>query len=71
MLFRSNWETVGYLTDYPATTATDAGSLKSTTRFECALPAPMSVIAIRVIGAPASGNNPAQSFATCAELEAY
>ncbi len=66
-----NWETVGYLSDYPATTATEAGSLKNAARFECVLPAPMSVIAVRVTGIPASGNNPAQTFATCAELEAY
>jgi DUF1680 family protein len=66
-----NWETVGLLSDYPATSAGDAASLKNGARFECALPAPMTVIAVRVIGVPASGDNPAQSFATCAELEAY
>ena len=66
-----NWETVGNLPDYPATSATDAGTLKSGARFECTLPAPLTVIAVRVVGVPASGENPHQAFATCAELEAY
>ena len=66
-----SWETVGYLQDYPATGATDAGGLKSGARFECTLPAAMTVIAVRVTGVPASGDDPRQTFATCGELEAY
>jgi len=66
-----NWETVGNLPDYPATSAGDPGALKNGARFECTLPAPLTVIAVRVIGVPASGDNPAQAFATCGELEAY
>ncbi len=65
------WETVGELKDYPDTTATVAGKLKDGARFECLFPSPLNVIAVRVTGVPASGDNPGQAFATCAELEAY
>jgi hypothetical protein len=65
------WETVGDLPDYPATTAASPGTLKDGARFECSLPATLTVFAVRVIGVPASGDDPRQSFATCAELEAY
>jgi DUF1680 family protein len=66
-----DWETVGNLADYPATSVTSAGPLRNSARFEFVLPEPRSVIAVRVIGVPASGDNPAQAFASCAELEGY
>jgi hypothetical protein len=31
----------------------------------------VKVIAIRIIGEPASGDNPKQNFASCAELQAF
>lgn len=67
----SQWETVAELSDYPATSATDSAGLKPGQPFSQPLPAPMKVIALRVIGKPACGDNPAQAFASCAELEAF
>lgn len=65
------WQTVGELKDYPATTATNAAGLKGGERFTCELANPMEVVSVRVIGKPASGNNPKQAFASCAELQAF
>ena len=56
------WETVGELTDYPATTAASGAKLKPGQSFNLRLPAATSMVAVRVIGAPASGDNPAQAF---------
>jgi hypothetical protein len=67
----SQWETVAELTDYPATSATDSAGLKPGQALSQRLPAPTKVIAVRVIGKPACGDNPAQAFASCAELEAF
>jgi uncharacterized protein len=64
------WETVGALSDYPATTATDARSLAPGQQFTLRLPKPVSLIAVRVVGVPACGDNPRQAFASCAELRA-
>ena len=66
----SAWETVGELVDYPATTATDRGSLRAGQTISLRLEKPAKAVAIRVIGVPASGDNPAQAFASCAELMA-
>lgn len=66
-----DWETVGTLNRYPATTGTDPAGLKGGERFELVLAAPMSVTAIRVVGQPSSGDNPAQAFSSCGELEAF
>ncbi len=65
------WETVGALEDYPATTATDSRGLRDGQPFTLRLPRPMSVVAVRVIGKPACGDNPRQAFSSCAELEAF
>lgn len=65
------WHTVGTLEDYPDTTAASAAGLQGGERFVCKLAEPMKAVAVRVIGKPASGNNPKQAFATCAELQAY
>jgi uncharacterized protein len=65
------WETVGELTDYPATTATDPTGLKGGERFTCKSAMPVKVFAIRVLGKPASGDNPQQAFSSCAELQAF
>ena len=64
---RGKWEDVAAIDAYPATTAAKAprlpGGRTFAVRFE-----PVKVVAIRVIGTPACGDNPAQSFASCAEL---
>jgi uncharacterized protein len=65
------WEAVGELKDYPATTSTDAGGLKGGESFTCQLAAPRSVYGVRVMGKPASGDNPRVAFSSCAELQAY
>jgi hypothetical protein len=66
-----NWENVGKLDDYPATTVTDAANLKGGERFVCKLKQPIEIVAIRVIGKPASGDNAQQAYSTCAELQAF
>jgi DUF1680 family protein len=68
------WETIGELADYPATTATETKSTRLTwgdNRFVVKLPAPVTFVAVRVIGPPASGDNPRQAFVSCAELQAF
>ena len=68
---KSAWETVGGLSDYPATTATDKKQLKPGQNFTLRLLKPEKVLAVRVVGAPASGDNPQQAFSSCAELQAF
>ena len=65
------WETIGELVDYPANTATTQKFVWNKTQFSLQLNSPVSCIAIRVIGVPASGDNPQQNYATCAELQAF
>jgi hypothetical protein len=65
------WETIGELTNYPATTATGSADLKGGERFTCQLAKPVKVFAIRVLGKPACGDNPQQAFSSCAELQAF
>ena len=67
---KGQWETVGVLKDYPATAATTAAGLKGGERFACELPKATRVYGVRVVGKPASGDNPEQAFASCAELQA-
>jgi len=49
------WKTVGELSDYPATTATDNKSFPNFTRFACTLTTPVTALSVRVIGRAASG----------------
>ncbi len=68
------WETIGELAEYPATTATKGDHERltwSNRRFTLALEDPVRFTAVRVIGVPASGDNPAQAFSSCAGLEAF
>lgn len=65
------WETIGELADYPATTSTQAPDLSLGQPFELRLSAPVAAFGLRVVGAPASGDNPAQAFSSCGELEAF
>lgn len=66
------WETIGELANYPATTATHGDALKHLqNRFALELSEPVSFTAVRVIGAPACGDNPRQAFSSCAELQAF
>lgn len=63
------WESVGVLPGYPATTVTDPMGLRDGQWFTLALPAPKEVVAVRIIGKPAHGDNPGLSFTSCAELK--
>ncbi|MEI7954042.1 MAG: SUMF1/EgtB/PvdO family nonheme iron enzyme [Verrucomicrobiota bacterium] len=65
------WKMVGELTDYPATTATDSKSIQNDSRFACTLASPVTALAVRVIGRPACGDNPEQSFSSSAGLTVY
>ena len=68
----AQWETIGELADYPATTVTDFKGLKwGGNQFTLKLAAPLTAIAVRVSGVPASGDNPKQAFSSCAELQAF
>ncbi len=65
------WETIGELADYPATTASNPARIKAGQPMTLKLTAPVRALAVRVIGTPASGDNPSQAFSSCAELQAF
>ncbi|MDO8542109.1 MAG: glycoside hydrolase family 127 protein [Opitutaceae bacterium] len=65
------WEPAGELEDYPATTASDPARLVGGDRFACRFRQPMELVAVRVVGRPASGNNPKQAWSSCLELQAF
>ncbi|MGO9470668.1 MAG: glycoside hydrolase family 127 protein, partial [Isosphaeraceae bacterium] len=65
------WETVGELGGYPATTTANGGSIEDGQPFECRLGRPVTVLAVRVLGTPSCGDNPNQRFSSCGELEAF
>jgi DUF1680 family protein len=65
------WKNLCEIKDYPNTTATNPAGLTAGERFTCKLEKPVEIAGIRVIGKPASGDDPKQAFATCAELQAY
>jgi hypothetical protein len=65
------WEDVATLASYPDSTAAKPGaSLRDGASFEAKF-TPVTAYAVRVIGVPACGDNPTQSFASCGELRAY
>jgi len=68
------WEPIGELADYPATTATTGNPRRLSAgdnEFTLKLAAPVTFMAVRVIGVPASGDNRKQAFSSCAELQAF
>ena len=65
------WHNIAVFNDYPATSATAPGSLKEGDRFDCRLAQPVTIRGVRLIGKPASGDNPQQAFSSCAELQAF
>ena len=65
------WEKIGVLESYPETTSADRKYVLDGKRYELKLSAPIAVCAVRIIGQPAGGDHPTQSFASCAELEAH
>jgi DUF1680 family protein len=64
------WMPIAEFIGYPSTTATNPANLKDGQSFDAHF-APIRVVAIRVVGAPACGDNPSQSFSSCAELQAF
>lgn len=68
---QEKWKNLCEIKDYPSTTATSPAGLTDGERFVCKLEKPVEITGIRVIGKPASGDDPKQAFATCAELQAY
>lgn len=67
----AEWETVGELTGYPATTATDSAGLQDGQAFDFRPEKPVRAAAIRVVGRPATGDDAKQAFSSCAELQAF
>jgi len=68
------WETVGELADYPVTTdreARDPRLVNNSAGFTLKLVAPVRFFAVRVVGVPSSGDNPAQNFSSCGDLQAF
>lgn len=65
-----DWKTVATLDSYPKTSASDSAETQSRQSFEATFPS-VSVFAVRVLGKPACGDSPAQSFTSCAELQAF
>jgi uncharacterized protein len=67
----AEWETVGELADYPATTSTNDAKLQPGQAFTLRLARPVKALAVRVTGVPACGDDAKQAFSSCAELQAY
>ena len=64
------WVTLGTLESYPKTESGKVPNIKEGALFALKVPA-ISVVAVRVVGKPASGGNPSQNFSSCAELGAF
>ncbi|HLK55135.1 MAG TPA: beta-L-arabinofuranosidase domain-containing protein [Chthonomonadaceae bacterium] len=64
------WKTVGLLDTYPAATDVDPKGLRDGQRFEMTFPS-IQVFGVRIVGKPACGDNSAQCFSSCAELQAF
>jgi uncharacterized protein len=62
------WEDLATLDSYPATTAATRPRLSIGQSFVVRFPA-TAAVGVRIIGTPACGDNPKQSFASCAELQ--
>ena len=62
------WEKLGELTSYPETTNTNPKGLRQGQPFVLSLTALVTAVAVRVVGKPASGDNPNQAFSSCGEL---
>jgi hypothetical protein len=65
------WEVLGELSEYPATTATEPVGLIGGEQFTLRLKDPVTALAVRVRGLGACGDNSAQCFASCGELGVY
>ena len=66
-----DWETVGEITNYPATTSKNSAEMEGGEHVVFTLDTPIKTWAVRVVGKPASRDNPEQSCSSCAELQAF
>ena len=64
------WRPVGTLETYPQTTADKLPKLDDGQAFELVI-SPTKVYGVRVVGKPAYGDDPTQTFSSCAELAAF
>lgn len=64
------WKRVATLQSYPNTTATNPAGLVAGETFSVSFPA-VEAFAIRILGRPAHGDNSAQAFTSCAELQGF
>jgi len=62
------WEDVGALESYPPTTAQSDAAIVPGEPFSVTLPESIRVVGVRVIGVPASGDQPTQAFSSCGDL---
>ena len=62
------WKTIGSFESYPSATATDPMQLKDGTPFTAVLSSSTTIIALRIAGKPACGDNPNQAFSSCGEI---
>lgn len=67
----ADWETVGTLDSYPETTATDSQKLLAGWMFTLRLAKPVSAVAVRIVGVPASGTSTTEAFSSAAEIQAF
>lgn len=68
-----DYELIGELDDYPATTASDAGDLRDAQAFFFVIPPEhrSANFTVRVTGAPSHGNDPKQNCSSCSELQVF
>ncbi len=64
------WKPVGRLETYPQTTADKPPRLENGQPFELVIP-PTRIYGVRVVGKPACGDKPRETFSSCAELAAF
>jgi DUF1680 family protein len=66
-----NWDEAGLLESYPDTSDVKPGrGLRDGALFTLRV-SPVEVFGVRIVGKPACGDNPRQSFSSCAELQAF
>ena len=65
------WQPVGALPGYPNSGPDTTPSLQDGQPFTLKLKSKTQLVAVRVIGIPGHGTNPAQNFTSCAELSAF
>ncbi|GMU23573.1 MAG: hypothetical protein AMXMBFR13_36510 [Phycisphaerae bacterium] len=75
-VFLQSWKEyreVAVIEDYPDTTASSPGTLNDGQAFRVIIPGDLRKpdFRIRIVGAPAHGNDPAQNFASCGEIQVF